>query len=92
MIHQMELAGRRLLLEYLCEGDEGIGARACVDHVSPARVGSVMTVRATLRALQANRVICDVDARVGDRLVGKGEHVQVVMRQDKIQKLIERSS
>ena len=88
MVHHMELAARRVLVDYLEEDEEGIGTRIAVDHRSPAAVGTRVRVRAELTELQRNRVVCKVTAWQGDRLIGEGEQIQVVMKKDKLRTIL----
>lgn len=90
MVHHMELAARKVLVDYLEDDEEGIGARICVDHKSPAPVGTTVTIRAELTEIRGHRVICRVTAWDDDRLIGEGEQVQVVLKKDRIKRLFER--
>lgn len=91
MVHHMEIAARRVLVDYLDDDEEGIGARVCVDHHAPALVGTVVTVRAELTDIRHNRAVCRVTAWDGDRLLGEGEQVQVILKKDKLTQVFERS-
>ncbi|MFQ5464044.1 MAG: thioesterase family protein [Phycisphaerae bacterium] len=94
LVHHMELAARKVLVEYLEEHEEGVGAHVSVDHLAPCPVGRSVRVRATLVAVTAERnprVICDVTAYDGDRLLARGKQVQVVMNKDALKAYIERS-
>ncbi len=90
MVHHMELAARKVLVDFLDEDEEGIGARVCVDHKSPAPVGTVVTVRAELVEVRHHMVICRVTAWDGNRLLGEGEQVQMVLKKEKLKRLFER--
>jgi len=70
MVHHMELAARQVLVDFLDYDEEGIGTRVCVDHQSPARVGTEVTVRAELVDVRHHIVVCRVTAWAGDRLLG----------------------
>jgi predicted thioesterase len=91
MVHHMEMAARRVLVDFLDDDEEGVGARVCVDHHSPARVGTRVTVRAELTDVRHNRAVCRVTAWDGDRLLGEGEQVQVILKKGRIRALFERS-
>jgi len=85
LVHHMELAARKVLVEYLEEHEEGVGAHVSVDHLAPCPVGRSVRVRATLVEVTAERnphVICKVTAHDGDRLLARGKQVQVVMNKD----------
>lgn len=91
LVHHMELAARKVLVEYLDDDEEGVGAHVSVDHVAPCRVGRTVRVRAELVAVRRGRVVCDVTAYEGERLLAKGRQVQVVMNKQRLQHYIERS-
>jgi predicted thioesterase len=50
-----------------------------VTHLAPAPVGTHVTVTARLRALEGNRVICDVEARSRHGPIGRGTVTQVLL-------------
>lgn len=92
MVHHMELAARRVLADFLDDDEEGIGVRVAVDHKAPAPVGRTVTVRAVLREVRHRMAICRVTAWDGDRLLGEGEQVQMVLKKNKLNRLIEERS
>lgn len=94
LVHHMEIAARKVLVDYLEPHEEGIGAHVSVDHLSPCRLGERVTVRAELTEISDDhhpRITCTVTAHHGARLLARGRQVQVVMRKDKLAKLLERS-
>jgi len=94
LVHHMEIAARKVLVGFLEPHEEGIGSHVSVDHMSPCRLGRTVTVRAELTDVSNDhhpRVTCAVTAYAGERLLARGRQVQVVMRKDKLSKLIERS-
>ncbi|RME36667.1 MAG: hypothetical protein D6788_11120 [Planctomycetota bacterium] len=94
LVHHMELAARKVLVDFLEPHEEGVGAHVSVDHLAPCPVGRRVTVRAVLSEVVADRhlrVICDVTAHEGKRLLARGRQVQVVMNKDKLKRLMERS-
>jgi len=94
LVHHMELAARKVLVEYLEAHEEGVGAYVSVDHLAPCPVGRTVRVRAELVevTVESNpRVICAVTAHDGDRLLARGKQIQVVMNKDALKAYIERS-
>jgi len=92
--HHMEVAARKVLLDYLEDHEEGIGAHVSVDHLAPCRVGKTVCVRAELVGVLRDhhtRVTCDCAAYDGRRLLARGRQVQIVMAKDTLQRIIERS-
>lgn len=90
MAHHMELAARKVLAPHLEEHEEGIGTHLSVDHLGPVPVGKDVRVVATCVEVDNNRVLCDVVAYDGERIVGKGKQEQRVLPKDVLQSLIER--
>lgn len=92
--HHFELAARKVLVDFLEEHEEGIGSHVSVDHLAPCPVGRTVCVRAELVEVVHERhvkVVCEVTARDGDRLLARGRQVQIVMNKDDLKKRIERS-
>ncbi|MCH7703302.1 MAG: hypothetical protein IID37_16620 [Planctomycetes bacterium] len=90
MVHHMELAARRVLVDYLEEDEEGIGTRIAVDHRSPAAVGTRVRVRAELTERTDRRVVCELEAYDGTRLLARGRQIQIVMNKQRLKAHIER--
>ncbi len=92
--HQFEMAARKVLVEYLEEHEEGIGSHVSVDHLAPCGVGKTVRIRAELNEVIRDRhlrVVCDVAAYDGDRLLARGKQVQVVMNKQQLAHYLERS-
>lgn len=91
LVHHMELACREVLVDFLEDDEEGIGSHVSADHLSPCKVGNTVRVRAELVEVDGRRVICDVTAHHGNRLLARGKQVQVVMNKKRLRRLIENS-
>jgi predicted thioesterase len=91
MAHQMEVAARKVLVDFLEPHEEGIGAHISVDHIAPIRVGKVLTARATLTEVRRAHVWCDVAGYDGVRLLATGRQLQVVLPKTKLAEILERA-
>lgn len=91
VVHHMELAARKVLVEFLDDDEEGIGAHVSCNHLAPCRVGKTVRVRAELVEVSHRKAICEVTAWDGDRLLARGTQVQTVMDKQHLARLIERS-
>ncbi len=90
MIYYMEWAGRKIILPYLEEGEEGAGLAIDVKHVGPAVLGQKVTFRAVCTEVTPKRVVCEVSAETDLNLVGKGTFTQAIFRQkDMLQRIQE---
>ncbi|MEK6799565.1 MAG: hotdog domain-containing protein [Planctomycetota bacterium] len=92
--HHFELAARMVLVSFLEDEEEGVGSHVSVDHLGPCPVGRTVRVRAVLTKVWRDhhtRVVCDVTAHDGDRLLARGRQVQVVMNKEHLRRYLERS-
>ena len=78
---------RLFVLEMKEEDEEGIGTFLKIEHLSPAILNSEVIVEATLKAVEGNSVLCSFEARVGDRIIAKGETGQKVLKKEKLEML-----
>jgi predicted thioesterase len=83
-----EWAGRLFVLEMKEEGEEGIGTALSIEHVSPAPVGSVVNITATLIAVEGNRIDVSFEAHVGNRLIARGTTGQKIVNKQRMDALI----
>ncbi len=90
LAYHMELAARRVLAPHLEPHEEGMGSHLSIEHLSPTPVGKTVRVVATCTELDGSKVVCDVVAYEGERVVGRGQQVQRVSPKEVLQSLIER--
>jgi predicted thioesterase len=90
LVHYMELAGRKILLEYLESHEEGVGSRVECDHMAPARVGRTVRVVATVSSVNDRELVCDVVAFNGPRMVASGRTWQRVFPRPVLERILER--
>lgn len=69
------------------EDEEGIGTRITVEHRSPALLGQTVDFTATVKSINGNEIICTYEAKVGERLVARGEQGQKILKKEKIARL-----
>ncbi|MDI3340468.1 MAG: thioesterase family protein [Sphaerobacter sp.] len=80
MAKHMEVVGRKILVPFLEEGEEGIGSAVTVRHLAPAFPGERLRVEGTHDRTEGNRLVvrCRVVNR-WDEVIGEGETTQVVL-------------
>lgn len=89
LVHYLELAGRRVILPFLEEHEEGVGHAISVVHRAPAHPGTTVTATATLTAFTGNRVVTRVEARTeSGRVIADGEFTQVILPRAVIASLV----
>lgn len=87
-----EWACRLFVLQMKDADEEGIGTFLHVEHQSPALLGAEVVFTATLKSVERNEVICSYEARVGDRLIAKGETGQKILKKEKLEALFSKLS
>lgn len=78
---------RLFVLEMKEEHEEGIGTFLSIEHKTPALIGQKVDFIATLVYVEKNQVHCAFEARVGDRLIAKGEQTQKIIDKQKLNSL-----
>ena len=91
MAHHMELAARKVLAPHLDDHEEGIGSHLSIEHLSPTPLGQIVRVVAEAVEVDDRKVICELHAYDGERLVGRGRQTQRVLPKKKLKSLIERA-
>lgn len=78
---------RLFVLDMKEADEEGIGTFLHVEHLSPALLGSTVIFEATLKSVVGNTVVCTYEAKVGERLIAKGETGQKILKKDRLEQL-----
>lgn len=92
MTYHMEWVSRKIILPFLEDHEEGMGASVQLKHLATSTLGSTVTLTAILVELRDNVVITKVTAKNHVGIIGTGEVRQVILPKETIaQKLIEAS-
>lgn len=78
---------RLFVLEMKDADEEGIGTMITVEHLSPAKTGSTVQFTATITRLEGHEIVCDYEARVGERLIARGQQGQKILKKEKLEKI-----
>lgn len=65
-------------------GQITVGARVVIDHLGASKVGAKLSVAATLRSQEKNRLTFDVTIKDGDRTVATVEHTRAAVALQKL--------
>ncbi|RDU35800.1 thioesterase [Neobacillus piezotolerans] len=88
MVYHMEWASRNIILPYLEDKEEGMGAAVTVKHLAPALEGDAIIVTASLTSMEGNAVVTEVKAYGPEGLIGIGEVKQVILPKLKISSML----
>ncbi len=86
MVKHMELVGRKIILPFLEQGEEGIGYEVRVRHLASALPGMRVRIISEYVKTEKNRVYarCRAYNEIKD-LIGEGETTQVILAQAKLE-------
>lgn len=87
MARDMEWSSRLFFLEMKENDEEGVGTHLSIDHLAPAFVGEELVILAKVISLTGNELICDIEVKVGGRVVAKGKTGQRMLKKDRLNKL-----
>jgi enoyl-CoA hydratase len=84
MILLMERAAKEVLRPFLDAEEESVGIDVNIRHLAGTGIGSTVTGRARVTAIDGRRVQFDVEAWAGNRLLGQGTHARAIVAVQKI--------
>ncbi|HCS20689.1 MAG TPA: hypothetical protein DIW47_09050 [Bacteroidetes bacterium] len=79
---------RLFVLEMKDDDEEGIGTYLNIVHHSPALLGQKVEFTGILKEVNGHEVIATFEAKVGERLVAKGETGQKILKKEKLNHLL----
>ena len=92
MTYHMEWVSRKIILPFLEDDEEGMGASVKLNHLAPSPLGSIVTLTATLEGLFDNVVMTKVTASNHNGIIGKGEVKQVILPKKMIAEKLKNAS
>jgi predicted thioesterase len=83
MIALMENAALNTVKPFLAEGEATVGTEISVTHDVPTPIGETVTAEAELIAVDRRKLQFQVQARVGDEIIGKGTHTRFIINEER---------
>lgn len=83
MIALMENAALNTVKPFLAEGEATVGTEISVTHNAPTPIGETVTAEAELIAVDRRKLQFQVQARVGDKIIGKGTHTRFIINEER---------
>ena len=75
----MEKAAVRAVEDFMEDGESTVGIKLAISHDAPSPLGAEITATATITAVEGHKVSFAVEAREGDRIIGKGTHERFII-------------
>jgi predicted thioesterase len=85
----VEWASRLFALEEKEADEEGIGTYLKIEHKHPAFLGEHIIIESRLELINKHELICSCLAKVGTRLIARGETGQKILKKEKLAKLLD---
>ena len=92
MTYHMEWVSRKIILPFLEDDEEGMGASVLLKHLSASPLGTTVRLTATLVEYRENKVVTKVTASNHLGVIGKGEVVQIILPKVKIMEKLKEAS
>lgn len=84
MTYHMEWVSRKIILPFLEQDEEGIGASVQLRHLAPSPLGSKVTLTAVLTELRNNAAVTEVIAKNHVGIIGEGIVKQIILPKETI--------
>ncbi|MFA1820384.1 thioesterase family protein [Virgibacillus oceani] len=92
MVYHMEWASRNLLIPYLEDGEEGMGAAVKVKHITPSGLGTKIEITAAVSKVSEWELVTDVYVKNEYGVIGKGEVIQKILPKKMIEEKLKQQS
>lgn len=91
LAREAEWTTRQFVLDMRDDDEEGVGTFLNIEHKAPAFIGEEILFTGTVEKIKDHELICTFEARVGTRLIAKGETGQKILKKEKIDQLFEQA-
>lgn len=79
----MEEAAQAAVQPHLEEGEGTVGISLSISHDAPSPMGSTITAKATVTAVEGRKITFYIEASDGVGIIGKGTHERFVINNEK---------
>lgn len=83
MIALMEKAACNVLAPYLDSASTSVGIKMATSHIAATKIGEEVIARAILTKVDGRRLVFDVEAKDGAKIIGKGTHERFIVNIEK---------
>ena len=83
MMALMENAAMVAVSPYLAEGETTVGGQIEASHLAPTAIGKTVSATATVTKVEGRKIYFNIEAREGDKLLGKGTHLRFIVSRDR---------
>lgn len=84
LARDMEWSSRMFCIEMKEDDEEGVGTMLEIQHRTPAFVGEELEITATVGSINGNELLCDIEVKVGGRIIAIGKTGQRMLKKDRL--------
>ena len=92
LVALFERAAINALTEHLAAGESSVGNIVNVTHRAPTPLGDTVRAVARVRAVEGPQVWFDLEAHDGSEAIGDGEHLRVVIDEERFKRRVARKA
>ena len=82
----LEMAAHELIVPAFEPGEGSVGTKVDIEHLAACKAGATVVAEAIVATVDGRRIVFDVAARAGDRLLMRGRHERVIVDLDRFLK------
>ncbi len=90
LARDFEWSSRLFFIDMKDADEEGVGTFVNIDHKSPAFVGEEIVITATVESVNGMELICQIEAKAGNRVIAVGKTGQKMIKKDRLVTLFTR--
>ncbi len=89
LCYYAEVVARRAIEPYFEPYENAIGGLVEIRHHAMAPVGATVRIIAKVTEMKGKKIVCEIEAKHGDRLIASGMQIQIVLPDMEIKKMVE---
>ncbi|MCH5238899.1 MAG: thioesterase family protein [Muribaculaceae bacterium] len=89
MLALMENAAMLAVANELPEGYTTVGGHIESSHLKPTKPGKEIEATAVLTKIEGKKLFFDIEAKEGDKIIGKGTHIRFIVHKEKFLSALE---
>jgi fluoroacetyl-CoA thioesterase len=90
VLYAMETASYEAIRPHLDAGEASVGVGFQFEHLAATPAGDTLVARATITAVEGNKITLDFEARDSHELVARGTHVRAVIEKSRFERRVDR--
>jgi fluoroacetyl-CoA thioesterase len=84
LARDIEWSSRLFFIEMKEDDEEGVGTFLEITHRSPAFVGEMLVITASVKTLIGNELLCDIEVKCNERVIATGKTGQRMLKKDRL--------